>query len=75
MKYPNGETVKLGDKVQLSNGDYGSIIFSIDTDEYSAEFPKIEWEYLNKGVMIKSNNGALIHYEDPNEEFVKFVET
>lgn len=74
MLYSDGVEAKLGDRVRFSNGDTGTIVFSIDTDEYSEGFPKKEWEYLNKGIMVKTDAGALIHYEDPNVEEIFLVE-
>jgi len=68
MKYPNGNSISLGDRVKLSNGELGTIVFSIDTDEYTEEFKKEEWEYLKNGVMVKTDEGTLIHYENKNIE-------
>ncbi len=73
MKYPDGTEARIGDRVQFSNGEKGTIVFSIDTTEYSNEFPEEQWSYLKKGVMIKTDKGALIHYEDPNMLEVMFV--
>jgi len=68
MRYSDGAEARLGDHVQLSNGEKGTVVFSIDTDEYTDEFPKAQWNYLNKGVMVKTDKGALVHYEAPNLE-------
>jgi len=74
MKYPDGTEARLGDRVKFSNGDLGSVVFSIDSDEYSKDFPKEEWSYLKKGIMVRTDNGALIHYEDSNVEEILLVE-
>ena len=74
MRYSDGKDARLGDRVRLPGGDTGTIVFSIDTDEYGEEFPKNEWAYLKKGVMVKTNTGALIHYEGPNVEEICLVE-
>ena len=66
MKYPDGTEVRLGDLVKLSTGDIGLVVFSIDSGEYSEDFPKEEWSYLKKGIMVRTNKGALIHCDDPN---------
>jgi hypothetical protein len=73
MKYPDGTEARIGNRVQFSSGEKGTIVFSIDTAEYSNEFPKAQWSYFKKGVMIKTDKGALIHYEDPNVLEVVFV--
>jgi len=74
MKYPDGAEARLGDRVKFSNGECGTIVFSIDTDEYSVDFPKEEWSYLARGVMIKTDAGALVHYEDPNIDEIILLE-
>ena len=75
MKYPDGTEAKLGDRVQLSNGERGIIVFSIDTNEYAADFPKEQWSYLSSGVMIRTDAGALVHYEDPNIEEITLLKS
>jgi hypothetical protein len=75
MKYTDGTEARLGDRVQFSNGERGTVVLSIDTDEYSPDFPKKQWSYLAKGIMIKTDGGALVHYEDPNiDEIVLLME-
>jgi len=71
MKYPNGTDIRLGDEVQLSNGETATVMFSIDTNEYTDEFKKSEWEYLKKGIMVKTKDGSLIQYEDSSFEEVR----
>jgi hypothetical protein len=65
MKYPDGQHVRLGDKVKLWAGAEGVVVCSIDTGEFSDTFPKKEWEYLKKGVIVSSPQAGLIHYIDP----------
>lgn len=68
MKYPDGQKVKLGDKVKLGQDVGGIVVCSIDTEEYSDEYPKEEWCYLEKGVLIKFPIHGLIHFEEPESE-------
>jgi hypothetical protein len=66
MQYADGKPIGLGDRVRLLSGETGTIVFSIDSNEYSDGFPKKEWEYLKTGVMVKTDAGALVHFKDPN---------
>jgi hypothetical protein len=68
MKYPDGQEVRLGDRVQLGSDDGGIVVASIDTGHYSAEHPEAQWGYLKKGVMIKFPEYGLIHYEEPEPD-------
>ena len=68
MKYADGQLVLLGDQVTLG-GESGIVVFSIDTNQYSAEYPEdCNGGYLKKGVMFKFEAYGLIHYEDADEE-------
>lgn len=67
MKDTSGKTIRLGDRVRICTGESGVVVFSIDTDEYSSDFPKSEWEYLQSGIMIRTAKGALIHTADPHD--------
>ena len=69
MLYPDGDCVKLGDKVKLWNGSHGTVVCSIDTNEYAPAYPKAEWEYLESGIIIKTDNGRLFHYVETDEDF------
>lgn len=73
MKYPNGLDVKIGDKVKLWEGCHGIVVASIDTGEYSSNFPKTEWEYLKVGVLIDSDKAGVIHYFEP-EKSLELIE-
>jgi hypothetical protein len=64
MKYADGEEARLGDRVTLGDGAEGSVVASIDTDEYAIGHPKSQWAYLKRGIMVEFPNYGLIHYED-----------
>ena len=61
MKYADGSEIRLRDRVRIFNNQYGSIVFSIDAGEYSKDFPEDKWKYLERGVMVKCDDGALVH--------------
>jgi len=69
MHYPDGQLAQIGDIVRLWNGNEGVVVCSIDTGEYSTEYPEIEWSYLQKGVLIRSSETGLIHYPEPEATF------
>lgn len=63
MKYLDGQEVKVGDKVQLWTGCFGIVVCSMDTDEYTAAYPKEVWGYLKSGVLIKADKAELFHHD------------
>jgi hypothetical protein len=68
MKYPDGQEVRLGDRVRLGQDDAGVVVASIDTGEYSGQHSEAQWGYLKKGVMIEFPLHGLIHYEEPEPD-------
>ena len=60
--------MKVGDRVKLWEGCHGIIVCSMDTDEYTPDYPKQQWGYLKRGVMIDTDKAGLVHYTDPDSE-------
>ncbi len=72
MHYSNGDKIHVGDKIQLWDGCNGIVVCSIDDDEYSPKYTKVNWSYLNEGVLIKSDSVGLLHYKAESEnELIK----
>ena len=72
MRFTDGTQIRINDFVEVSDGIEGEVVFSIDTNEYSSEFPSDQWKYLNQGIMLKLIDGTLIHYSgESGDEFKK----
>ena len=69
MNYPDGQKVLVGDRLKLWDGCHGTVMCSMDDDEYTPEFPRDHWAYLKIGVMIECNLAGLVHYDAPDEDF------
>jgi hypothetical protein len=69
MRYPDGQTARLGDRVRLWIGAEGTVVCSLDTDEFSDAYPREDWSYLRRGVQIHSLQTGLIHYLEPEATF------
>lgn len=68
MKYPDGQEVRLGDRIGLGDDREGVVVCSIDTDEYSDAHTREQWAYLKKGVVIEFTSFGLIHYETAEDD-------
>ena len=64
VKYSDGTVVRLGDRLSVSNGDAGTVVASMDTAEYSDEYPKENWAEPETGIMVLTDRGALVHFEE-----------
>jgi hypothetical protein len=71
MNYQNGEQIRLGDRVSLWEGVEGKVVCSIDTEEYSTEYPREEWSYLKRGILVESSQAGLIHYPKSEPSLLK----
>jgi hypothetical protein len=69
VKYPDGQIAHLGDRVRLWSGVEGTVVCSLDTQEFSDQYPVDQWRYLKNGVLIHSTKTGLIHYLDPEPTF------
>jgi len=65
VKYPEGAEARIGDRVELWDGNFGVVVCSIDTNEYSESYPQDVWQQLGAGVLILSEQAGLIHYKEP----------
>jgi hypothetical protein len=43
MKYQGGQESRLGDRIRIGGDSSGVVVCSIDTDEYTPEFPREQW--------------------------------
>ena len=49
-------------------GNRGLVVFSIDTNEFSATFPSEHWSYLKSGIMIDTEVAGLVHLTESTED-------
>ena len=70
MRYSDGNEAQVGDEVLIEGRYKGRVVASIDTNTYSADAPKEQWEYLKKGVLINTDFGGLIHYPNVTNEHI-----
>src|SRR6266446_4075840 len=54
MRYPDGQLARLRDRLRLWDGVEKAIVCSLNTDEYSAAYPRSEWDCLKTGVLVHS---------------------
>jgi hypothetical protein len=59
-----GRLIYIGDRVRFSGGITGTVVFSLDTDEFSPEFPKQDWNYLGSGIMVRTDEAGLVYLKE-----------
>jgi hypothetical protein len=68
MRYPTGEDVRLWDRAEAWEGNFGIVVW-VSTEAYPAGHPGAAWAFLEQGVMIDTEQAGLIHYRAPGEEW------
>ena len=63
LLYESGDEVHIGDRVDCC-GYPGTVVFAVEQDEWTPEFPKEQWDYLEHGFMVREDGGNLIHYTE-----------
>ena len=59
MVYQDGNIARVGDVIELGNGEHANVVGCIDSGEYAEDYPKEEWEYLRAGIMVESSTMGL----------------
>lgn len=69
MKYADGKSVLLGDKVDLGAGVTGVVVAVIDSNEFANGYKAEEWAYLLVGALVESEEAGLTHYPNSDNDF------
>jgi len=72
MQYFDGTPVKLLDVVSLAES-LGRVVCLPGQDQYAENYPKSDWRYLNRGVLIDFEEFGPIYYDEEPEEDIRFV--
>jgi hypothetical protein len=59
----SGTEARLGDRVRITNGDTGTVVASMDTDEYGPEAAKENWAHTGGGILVRTDRGALVQFD------------
>jgi hypothetical protein len=62
---PDGQEVKLGDRVELRSGNQGTVVCAIDAGDYASAYPKEQRAYLDRGIVVLSKKLGLTHCTEP----------
>ena len=70
-----GTLIRLGDRLDIGEGwTIGVVVYSMDTGDYSPEYPEAHWAYLKRGILIETNDFGLTYYDDNSQE-LEIVDT
>lgn len=58
--------MQIGDPVVDKSGLKGRVVALIDQDQFSSDFPKDEWDYLKRGILVETEEIGLVYFESPD---------
>ena len=64
MNYASGEKVRVGDSVCINTQYQGIVVAVIDDGQYSKEYTEEQWSYLKSGLIIDTDFGGIVHYQE-----------
>ena len=64
MFYPSGDIVQVGDFIKIDIKYHGVILAVIDDGQYLDECTKDAWSYLKSGLLVNTDFGGLVHYQE-----------
>jgi hypothetical protein len=67
MNYASGAPVLIGDEVDLGQGQIGHVVGLIEERRYRTDYNGANWDYLEKGILIKTTFGEL-RLGEPDED-------
>ena len=73
MIYSDGHEAMIGDTVAISGIHRGIVLACLDRSEYSLDYPRDEWAYLQRGVLIQTDFAGLMHYAEIGDEHFALV--
>jgi hypothetical protein len=73
VRYADGNEALLGDIVAIDEKYRGVVVANIDGNQYADAHPGAQWSYLGKGILVETDFGGLVHYEDGKNEHMVLV--
>ena len=74
MQYRDGTEICVGDTVAIDTRHRGVVVASIDSSEYSEDYPATQWAHLGGGILVNTDFGGLIHYPPGHGEEMVLVQ-
>lgn len=64
MNYADGNEARVGDIVSIDDQYWGTVVVCMDRAEYTDAYPAAQWSSLEKGILVDTDFGGLVHYSD-----------
>jgi len=74
MRYSDGSEARIGDIVAIDTRHRGNVVANLDSDQFSDAFPRDEWQYLERGILVETDFAGLVHYPDCEHEDIRLLE-
>jgi hypothetical protein len=68
VRYRDGSDARVSDQVVIDGGHRGRIVACLDRGESAPDYAAADWNYLERGLLIETDVGGLVHYRDAGVE-------
>jgi len=73
LRYADNNEAKVGDHVAIDVKYKGVVVANLDAGEFSERCPEAHWRHLGTGVVIDTDFGGLVHYQNGTDESIVLV--
>ena len=73
MRYADGNEAQVGDHVAIDVKHKGVVVADIDNGRFAAGHPKAQWMHLGSGILVDTDFGGLVHYQNGTDEHIVLV--
>jgi hypothetical protein len=68
VNYADGNEARVGDILSIDDQYWGTVVACIDRGEYTDTYPAAQWSSLEKGILVDTDFGGLVHYSDEDAD-------
>jgi len=73
VRYADNNEAKVGDHVAIDVKHKGVVVADLDGGEFSEHCPEAQWKHLGTGILIDTDFGGLVHYQEGTDEHIVLV--
>ena len=68
-----GTWFSVGDRVQFAHGALGTVVGIIERDAFASSVCHGEWRAIGKGLLVQPDDGAIVHFREPDVQVLRVV--
>lgn len=66
MRYSDNSEVRLGDEIEIANGERAIVVFISDSLKVNEQYPKSDWQSVKDAILVETQSGAVVEFDYEN---------